>query len=144
MFSLLSKAIGVTWPLVLLILDIYPLRRFARDDRRRVLGEKLLFLVPAAAIAALAVWAQQDIGAMRSFEQHPLDLRIAQAFFGIVFYLWKAVWPDPLLPLYEQSPDAAPLDLVNIFSGAWVLLVTVAFFDVRGRRAEWLSRGGVF
>ncbi|MDO8629327.1 MAG: hypothetical protein Q7R41_02440, partial [Phycisphaerales bacterium] len=139
--SLLSKATGMTLPVVLLLLDVYPFRRLraARDSiethvmPRRVISEKLLFAVPASAAVILAVWAQRQAGAMWSLEDHPPGLRIAQAFYGIVFYLWKSVWPANLVPLYEQRPEASPLDPQNIIAALFVVAFTIALWRLRRR-----------
>lgn len=139
--SLLSKATGMTLPVVLLLLDLYPLRRLraAKDSNetqvmpRRVITEKLLFAVPAGAAVILAAWAQRQAGAMWSLEDHPPGLRIAQAFYGIVFYLWKSVWPANLVPLYEQRPEASPLDPQNIIAALLVVAFTIALWRLRRR-----------
>lgn len=150
--SLLSKAAGMVLPAVLLVLDLYPLRRvgpFAATDarerhatRNRVVLEKLLYLIPALAITLLAAWAQREAGAMRSFEEHPLSLRIGQAFYGIMFYLWKTLMPTLLIALYEQDPQATPFDPMNVI-GAIVTLGLTTLLVARWRRwpaalAAWL------
>lgn len=139
--SLLSKATGMTLPVALLLLDVYPLRRLraAKDSNethvmpRRVISEKLLFAVPAGVAVILAAWAQRQAGAMWSLADHPHGLRIAQAFYGIVFYLWKSVWPANLVPLYEQRPEAAPLDPQNIIAALLVFAFTIALWRLRRR-----------
>src|SRR5581483_7539728 len=54
--SLLSKAMGMTLPLVLLVLDAWPLRRFERERPAAVLGEKLPFFALLLAGAGLSAW----------------------------------------------------------------------------------------
>ncbi len=148
--SLLSKAVGMTLPVVLLLLDIYPLRRCsvalhgrrlnadgiasATDPRSRIVWfEKLAFLIPAALAAAAALWAQSDVGALRSLADHPLALRIMQAFYGIVFYLGKTLWPVDLVPLYEQSPDVTPWHPAYIACALFVIAITAALWLARRR-----------
>ncbi len=154
--SLLSKAVGMTLPVVLLMLDMYPLRRAGsnlinsrhgmtaevqfpnggrprRETWARLIREKLFLLLPAIAAAMLASWAQRDAGAMRTFEEHPLSLRIAQAFYGLVFYPLKTIWPAVLVPLYEQDPEAVALETRNVLSAALVLFITLALLLVRKR-----------
>lgn len=146
-FSLLSKAAGMPLPFVLLVLDAYPLRRIriprlsgvsggtppSTDSWRRVLGEKLLFLVPAAIIAFIAVSAQAESGALRTFEEHPLSLRISQAFYGLIFYLWKTLSPTGLRPLYEQRPDATPYDTEFVLSMIAAAALAVVVWSIRRR-----------
>ncbi|UCF34136.1 MAG: tetratricopeptide repeat protein, partial [Phycisphaerales bacterium] len=151
--SLLSKAIGVTWPLVLLILDAYPLRRFARRESSvgrggprllDVIGEKVLFAIPAVAIAVLALWAQGQAGALRAIEEHSIGVRIGQAFYGIAFYLHKTIWPFPLLPLYEQDPSASAGDAANLISLGVAVALTGLFILIRHRQPAWLAAWAVY
>ncbi len=138
--SLMSKAVGITLPIVLLVLDWYPLRRFRSDagnstqtSIRSVLVEKLLFLAPAIAVGLLALWAQADAGAMRSSDEHTLGLRIGQSFYGMAFYLWKTIWPTGLIPLYEQDWQATGLEAANIASGILAITLTIGFWVLRKR-----------
>jgi len=139
--SLLSKASAITLPVVLLLLDVYPLGRLGRSATadtgtpvRRIIIEKTLFAVPAVLIAVIALWAQAGAGAMRSLEEHPITLRIGQALFGAVFYVWKTVWPTGLIPLYEQDPHATALDPANLLSA---VLVVAACALVWMQRRRW-------
>ena len=152
--SLLSKAWGITLPVVLLILDVYPLRRTMHDDKTgmscgwlRILGEKVLFGVPAIVTAWLAVWAQQGSGAFRTLSEHGLGVRIGQAVYGLVFYLQKTIWPTGLVPLYEQPADASAWEPRHVVAGVVVLIITVGAIAVRRRYpallACWLVYGVV-
>lgn len=172
--ALLCKAAAVPVPVVLFVLDIYPLRRIARPTRGerltdgertedgarrgdgehpaqgedppdrgatattlgRLLVEKAIFLLPSLPVAALALWAQADAGALRSIDEHPLGLRIAQAFYGVTFYLWKTLSPSNLLPLYEQRPNATPFDGDFVIGAALTLCITAAAIALR-RRVPW-------
>ncbi len=131
--SLLSKAWGVTLPAVLLVLDVWPLRRFAgKEPPRRVLQEKAPYLLLALACAALAPLAQKEAEAMRPLASHTLLDRTMQAAYGLVFYVRKTVLPLGLSPLYEL-PD--PLDPREPrFVASALLLVAAAFVLIRRRR----------
>src|SRR5438132_13123211 len=65
--ALLSKAMAVSVPVVLLILDVYPLRRLGgstgwwSEPARRVYVEKIPFVLLAAAASAIAVMAQLSV-----------------------------------------------------------------------------------
>lgn len=136
--SLLSKAAGITLPAVLLVLDVYPLRRLGPGrwfslEARRVWGEKLLFAAAALPFAVLALLAQQHAGALRPLAEHGIPARAAQAFFGIAFYLWKTVVPRRLSPLYELPPNFDPRDWPFLLSGLVVIALSVAFILLRNR-----------
>jgi len=134
--SLLSKAWGMTFPVVLLILDIYPLRRPARDGWTRVLGEKALYVVPALLAAGAAFAAQRSVEDMRTLTEHPLGARIAQAAYGLCFYPWKTLVPTDLSPLYLLRPGFDVGTPRFLLSGAIVVVVTVGLIAMR-RRWPW-------
>ena len=137
--SLLSKAAGITLPIVLLLMDVYPLRRIGSRAGRsdwpawRVLGEKCVFAVLALSAASIALAAQARSGALRGFDEHPLGLRIGQAAYGILFYIAKMVWPSNLLPLYEQDPQATAWDPRYLASIAALCGITAVFLLLRKR-----------
>src|SRR5207245_2782420 len=105
--ALLSKSMVVNLPVVLLILDIYPLRRLGgsigwwSEEARRVYGEKVPFAFLAAAASAIAVLAQLSHNTMVPVAQLSTLGRLAVSAYGLSFYLWKMVVPVNLSPLYE-------------------------------------------
>lgn len=163
--SLLSKATGMTLPIVLILLDVYPLRRLGAPrgsdvappcaglsdvapplvgGAREILWEKVVYLIPALACAVAALWAQADVGALRTLEQHSLSLRVSQAFHGILFYLGKSLWPVNLVPLYEQRPDASPVDTVNLLACAGVVVLTAILWKLRRRQPGLIVAWAVY
>jgi protein O-mannosyl-transferase len=140
--SLLSKAWGVPLPAVLLALDVYPLRRFARVPVRALL-EKLAYGALAVAAAAMAVSMRDEMVAARTLEQHGVVERIAQAAYGLCFYLWKTVLPVGLSPLYPLPPALDPFEPRFVACAAIVLAVTIALVALRRRSVPvlvaWLS-----
>src|SRR2546428_1342790 len=118
--ALLSKSMVVNLPVVLVILDVYPLRRLGgavgwwSAPARRVYVEKIPFVLLAAAASAIALMAQLSHDTMVSVVQLSALGRLAVSVYGLSFYLWKTVAPVSLSPLYERSvghPWAAPFPL---------------------------------
>ncbi|MCX5795678.1 MAG: tetratricopeptide repeat protein [Elusimicrobia bacterium] len=106
--ALLSKAITISLPLVLILLDIYPLRRLPPapgnwgDARTRpVWLEKLPFLLLAAAAGSISSFSQRMVGTPLSLQSWGLMPRACQACYGLVFYLGKTLWPAGLCAFYE-------------------------------------------
>jgi tetratricopeptide (TPR) repeat protein len=135
--SLLSKAIGITLPFVLLLLDVYPLRRLAIGPgawfgsvSRKVWWEKGPFLLLAMAAAVIALLAKQR--AIYSFDEIDLSQRLAQSMWGLMFYLWKTVVPIGLSPLYELS-YLDTLGWPSLMSLLLALAVSVGLFLARHR-----------
>src|SRR5881227_1909228 len=93
--ALLSKSMVVNLPVVLLILDVYPLRRLGgsigwrSEPARRVYVEKIPFVLLAAAASAIAVMAQLSHHTMVSVVQLSALGRLAVSVYGVSFYLWK-------------------------------------------------------
>jgi Flp pilus assembly protein TadD len=138
--SLLSKAWGITLPVVLLALDLSPLHRLPGDGGRarvRIVLEKLPWVVLAAGGAIVAFAAQHRIEAMRTLAEHgPLE-RALQAAYGICFYLWKTVVPTNLSPLYILPDDLSITTLRFGLPLAVVVATTIVAVVVR-RRHAWL------
>lgn len=105
--SLLSKVWGITFPLVLLILDTYPLKRFNPGERRARLVEKLPFIFLAGAAALTALYAQTNYAT--SVARLDVAGRFAQSAFGIVFYFAKMLLPLRLSPIYEHPLPFNPI-----------------------------------
>ena len=134
--SLLSKAQGMTLPAVLLVLDVYPLRRLGSGRAARAaLVEKLPYLLVAMASAVVAFPASAE-AARRSLAQHGLAARAAQAAYGLVFYLWKTVLPAGLSPVYPLGAGVDPTALVYVVAMLVALALTAGLVLLR-RRAPW-------
>ena len=145
--SLLAKATAVTLPVVLLLLDHFVLRRFARESPRAVFAEKLPWFGLVGLFLLLALSAQAASGALLGggpFE-HGLGARLLQAGYGLAFYLVKTLWPSGLAALYPIDERLSPPQPVFYWSAAAVLAITAACFAVRrrlpGLLAAWLCYG---
>jgi hypothetical protein len=135
--SLLAKAWGVTLPLVLLVLDVYPLRRLTRrQDAVPLLLEKIPYAVLAAGGMVLAQLASNLVPAKRTLAQHGVVERAAQAAYGLVFYLWKSLVPLDLSPVYLLEQTLQPTAPRYLACAALVVGMTAAVVLLR-RRAPW-------
>ena len=132
--ALLSKAMAVTLPLVLLLLDVYPFRRLGpwRWTRRDVWLEKIPFFVLSAAAAVMAIVAQRSVGTLSDLRALGVFERLGLAAYGLVFYADKTLVPFRLAPLYEAPYDYATL--TAWFAGSAVVVVAAAVALVRVRR----------
>jgi tetratricopeptide (TPR) repeat protein len=141
--ALLGKAMAMTVPLLMLLLDRWPLERLrpvrgVAATAREVwplLREKLPFFGLAAAFAAFAVVAQRASGAL--IEQEPLAARAANAVASLLRYLADTFWPAGLSALYARRP-VPPAELVL---GVVALLVPTAVAGLTLRRRPWLAVG---
>ena len=116
--GLMSKPVLVTLPGVLLLFDLWPLRRVHANELKgskisatqipavswkRVLVEKipLLFLSLISAIVTLVGHVQ--LGTTISAADFPLSSRVANAIVSYVRYLSKTIWPTDLSVYYPMS-----------------------------------------
>ena len=152
MFALavLSKSMAVTLPAVLLVLDVYPLRRlrpgvhgWATPGPWRIWSEKMPYVVVGALASIGAFRALLSFGPATSWDRLGLLERIALSAYSLAFYLWKTLLPLGLSPLYELLLPVRPLDSRFLLSAGVVLLVTgVALVSRRrwpGLLAVWIS-----
>jgi tetratricopeptide (TPR) repeat protein len=135
----LSKAMGMTLPLVLLVLDVYPLGRHRREGFRALTIEKIpLFAVMLA--AGVLTWFTQTGAGSIDQEAYPLIQSLAQPGFRISFYVGKTLFPFGLAPVYHFHPA---IGFPQIAGWTAVLAATGALFVARGRwpsgLAVWLS-----
>ncbi len=122
LLGLLSKAILVTAPAVLLLLDIWPLKRIdlraswtSRELWRRaarLFAEKLPLFAIVAVFAFVTVYTQSQAGTMSSFNDLTLGARISNAVEAYGVYLRKTLWPVNLAPFYPH--DGIPIPFARI------------------------------
>lgn len=130
--GLISKATFVTVPLVLLLLDYWPLRR-ANDFAgwRKLVTEKIPLFVLAAAAAVTTMLAQTVT--MPSLEQLPLLPRFKNAAVSLVIYLCQTFWPADLAVFYPHPHDQLNIWLVLI---CLALLVAITVTAILVRKAH--------
>lgn len=104
--GLMAKPMIVTLPFVLLLLDVWPLRR-APWAKPRLL-EKLPLLALAAGASLVTFLAQRSSGAVAPLAGTPLALRLENALVSYMVYIGGMLWPAGLAVLYPL-PRALPV-----------------------------------
>ena len=138
--SLLSKAWGITLPAVLLVLDVWPLRRLRERRLVQLAVEKLWYAVPALGMAWLAAWAQGEAAARETLADHTILERVIQACYGLFFYPWKTLWPTDLAALYWLEMELDPTRTVHVVAYVFVALTTaVLWLRRRSFPAGWTA-----
>jgi len=125
--GLMSKPMLVTLPCVLLLLDYWPLRRFARlrslgDDPPplwRPIVEKIPLFLLAIACCIVTVWAQQ----VPEHEYGPWRSRVGNAAISYADYLVRYFHPVDLAPLAPRTAFDLPLGRVV---GAFSILLLIS------------------
>ncbi len=135
LLALLAKPMAVTLPLILLLLDYWPLGRL-REAPKRVLIEKIPFLVASLVFGVIAIRAQAEAQAIADFGALTFDFRIMNAFHAIQFYLQQLLLPLELVPLHPlANPPGPDFTFSRVLSALLVVAITCAawFWGVRRR-----------
>jgi Tfp pilus assembly protein PilF len=165
--GLISKPMLVTWPLVMLLLDYWPLRRSAGcgvpvlrsgtaaggrsakysagaagQDRTlswtRLVWEKVPFFILALAASVVTFLVQQREGAVVEVDRLPLGARVSNALISYCRYLGKLLWPTKLAVYYPHAGQWPPGKV--LMAGGLLLGLSVLFWAQR-RRAPFLLMG---
>jgi tetratricopeptide (TPR) repeat protein len=123
--GLLAKPMLVTLPVVLLLLDYWPLHRFRSaplGGARPLQGEGSSFLklmiekaplfLLSAIISAVTIWAQRHEQAMMSVADFPFLSRLSNAVLSYAKYLGMMFWPTDLAVLYPLPAQAQSVPAV--------------------------------
>ncbi len=125
--SLMSKQMFVTLPVLLLLLDYWPLQRMSNQATfcgggitqtewfppvlesasfRHLLSEKILLFAMAIIFCVVAFAAQRIGGSVQSIEAFPLPVRLANAIHTSWLYLGKALCPKNLIIFYPHPGNS--------------------------------------
>ena len=148
--GLLAKATLVTLPVLLLLLDVWPLERLRMPGIGRPLDdagqpgrygavswwaavvEKVPLLVLAAVFALVTMATQSD--AIQTEQSVPLvTARLPNALYATVWYVWKTFWPTGLRSFYRHAAsELSPL--VVAACGTVIVATAVTAVRLAGRR----------
>jgi Flp pilus assembly protein TadD len=136
--GLTAKAMLVTLPFVLVLLDVWPLERVAMATRplpalARAAAGKAPFFLLAAASSAVTFLVQRAGGAVGTLESYPLPVRMANAAVAYAGYLRRLVWPANLAVFYPHPGRSLPLAQVAAACVLFAGLCAVAWW-ARTRR----------
>jgi hypothetical protein len=139
--GLLSKPMLVTVPIILLLLDFWPLKRFTIDDLRftigRLLREKIPFFALSIIAGIITLFAQRAGGGWTPAETHFFP-RMASVVIGYWNYVEKLFWPQNLSFLYLR-PDK--ISAAGFFLAAFALIAISAAAAFQLRRRPWFAVG---
>lgn len=147
--AVMFKAVAVSLPVMLIILDVYPLRRLGgtsgwlSKSAIRVWLEKLPFVVVSVFVSVWAAEAKDYSETRVPFAFAALDARLAQSAYGLRFYVYKTVAPASLLPYYELPKGLSLWSWPYGCCAVAVIVTTVGLISLRRRcpgvLAAWLA-----
>jgi len=136
--GLLSKPMIITLPVILLLIDYWPLGRMnSRADMVRLVIEKLPLFALSIASAIITVLAQNAGGAVKSLDHVSISQRLANAAMSYVIYLSKTLVPVNLSVFYPQHTWPA----WQVAAAAIILAGITALALWNLRRMPWLAVG---
>jgi tetratricopeptide (TPR) repeat protein len=146
--GLMSKPMLVSAPIVLLLLDYWPLRRFEKpslttgkrkiaqgNNQRQIISRLLLEKIPLLilSVAACIITFILQKRAAGAIPPLPLLWRVQNAFASYAIYAWKTLWPTHLAVFYPHPNDTLAIWEV-IFAIALLLAITASAIVFRNQR----------
>ncbi|HRD65144.1 MAG TPA: hypothetical protein PKY50_03230 [Candidatus Competibacter sp.] len=147
--ALMSKPMAVTLPVILFLLDIYPLRRtyllkpldaqILTISWNQILIEKVPFILLTIASIVLTLFAQTK--AIISIEQFGLFFRVINAINSVFLYISKFFLPIALSPLYPfpeyliHNPNWLKISILII---GFILVTTVSIYYWQQKKKHYL------
>jgi tetratricopeptide (TPR) repeat protein len=135
--GLMCKPMLVTLPVVLLLLDYWPLQRVEHRELSRLALEKLPLLALSAASCVVTLFAQT--GAMQSTTSFSVPLRLGNALAACMVYLGQMVWPAGLAVFYPFPHIGLPAWEVALAGMLLAGLSAAALWQKRNQ--PWILTG---
>jgi tetratricopeptide (TPR) repeat protein len=123
LLSLFSKAMAVTLPLVLLLIDFHNGRKIFSQ---KVILEKIPFFVIAAFWGLATIYWHNQSGSLDNTTGFGLNERLFLAFKGLAFYVVKSIIPLNLAAFHPLPEKLTTLVWVEI----WVYILAFAIFSI--------------
>jgi tetratricopeptide (TPR) repeat protein len=151
--GLMAKPMLVPLPMVLLLLDRWPLDRLAPGSKRptselagpgkislsAAIFEKWPLLATSLIFVPIAYWSQQAGKAISTAEGLPMEYRLRNADYSLVTYLRRYFWPSDLVVFYPHPKDSIGLPMLAIYL---TILLTITLLVIRWSKARpWLAVG---
>lgn len=138
--GLMAKPMLVSLPIVMLLLDYWPLRRLSLERAKdrpwagwKLLWEKVPLLALSAGSCVVTYLAQRTGGAVIEIARFPLGMRIENALVAYAKYIGKMFWPGGLAAYYPYPLHGLPVWQI---AGASLLLVAVSVLVIKRARVQ--------
>ncbi len=149
--GLMAKPMLVTLPLVLLLLDYWPLGRFQKTSHHvdtgrtqegifgHLLLEKVPLLLLSAGSCAITYFVQQKGGSVTAVSAISPAMRISNAVFSYAKYIGKMIWPSRLAVFYPHPGGKLPLWMVVLVA---MLLFAISIWVIKlAKKRGYLTVG---
>ena len=140
LLSLLSKGLGITLPLVMLLIDYFVKREFDR----KVWLEKVPFFALSIFFGIVAILAQQSATAIEVVKGHNFIDRMFFASYGLAVYFFKLIVPIKLSAFHPYPAKInGALPWVFYITPLAVILLGYLFYRF-SRNSKEIVFGGLF
>ena len=133
----MSKSIVITIPVIMILLDYWPLKRFNLNKDSFILyqfKEKIPFFILSAIFSIITFFAQPHSTAIN----FPLRLRLANAPLSFVTYLEKTFWPHDMAVFY---PFNTQIPIWQVFGTSFFIIIISFAVIVMAKRLPYLFVG---
>jgi len=141
--GLMCKPTLVTVPLVLLLLDYWPLQRFQKSEVRSqksvlhgLVVEKIPLFALSAAGAGATLWAHQK--SIIPIEQIPFVWRVGNGLVTCLTYIKQTIWPARLAVFYPHPVHTLPVWEIGL-AIVLLLVATAGAIALRRKRPYFFT-----
>lgn len=142
--GLMAKQMLVTLPVVLLLMDYWPLNRQGLGNTERtgmklLLAEKIPLLLMSAVASFVTLRAQDSAGALARGDGQSTLLCAGNAFLSYVKYIRNMFWPADLALFYPF--EASAVTALKVAGAVLLLAVITGLVSMYGKRRPYLVFG---
>jgi len=133
--ALLSKPMVITLPVIMILLDYWPLKRFeSKKDNLIIwqLKEKVPLFILSAVFSVITLFAQPSV------KGFPLSSRLANAPVAFMTYLEKTFWPHNLAVFY---PFPAQIPAWQVIGASLLIIAITSVVIAMVKRLPYLFVG---
>jgi tetratricopeptide (TPR) repeat protein len=135
--ALLSKPMVVTLPVVMMLLDYWPLKRFQSRKSNWILWqvkEKALFFILSVTMIIITIYNPDKL----QQELFPLSTRVYNALVTYVIYLEKTFWPRDLAVFY---PFPTQIPILKVMGASIIILMISVIAILTAKKNQYLLVG---
>lgn len=130
--AVMSKPMAISLPIVLLILDYFPMKRLTVAGKTiKTLMEKIPFFFIGAIPVLITLWPQDSTDAI-NMAARPFTERLLMYTYGSMFYLIKMISPSDLAPFYPIPAREILQEFRYLGSG--ILLFLISLYSITSLR----------
>jgi len=135
--SLMSKTMSITLPLLLILTD-----RFFYNKTGNSRVEKIPFFLISALFGIIALFTQTE--AMEKHSSFTFLDNLCIASYGILFYLYKMIWPLNLSAIYPYPEKTGYFLQIKFLISPLILIIPTATVIFSGKYTKKIIFGSLF